>query len=1028
MKKKVFAILSLILAAVMLSSCLVIPEVPSETVSTDESGAVSGASDSGDVSQPADASEAVIIIENETVVSVGKSYDMTKDPDSKYPDPGNTKLTDGVYADSPTYSDEHYAGFPQANAASVRITLNMENDYQQIYKFGISYLASTDAGLGPIGACRVFYSMDGEKWSRTNFFIRPAYEEGVAQTAWRTLDKPVDAKFIRFDIKGEKGWLFLDELIVISNIKGSTVSSDYLTLLHQAYTSNSVKPEDLKTGEEDASRETYAPYQITNGARYTASYEAGPRYPDNDDLLTDGEPVGRAANSGAFAGYPGGEALNIDVFLNEAVSGICDFSLAMCQQQSLKYMLPYYVDFYVSMDGKSYDHVGRIFAPDNPAVTNYSFTLHTEKTYSALWIRYALPKTDSKMFLIEEAYAAAYIPDPNTPLYPPVVIDQTDEPENWPSPNKKTVNLAAGLPYQLESYEALYYAKESNDNTTADAGVLTDGKYSPNTVYNNGYWNRTRNGSGRNVYFDFGYVSSVSSFKLNFLSYPSYGIQLPTQCGFRVSMNGKEWYDIGYVSISQQSAGMFPVEYKLKKPVLARFVQISFPVAPHTYCDEIEIYGAKAAVSGAKRPEEFEDAGKANEYLAPDPAILKGSHDTVLIYHNIVDGNENFFLPYVAYLNADGEISDTMFDSYLFLPSTAGLPSGGRAYESEKEPNVWSDWMFLYNDIFKEGKNLDALNKTVGLVKETLGLDTDYKVNVIFTLMYLNPGAKFGDCDGDGEAENLSTLQGRLKVVDHAMKMYVDKFSEMNYEHLALAGFYWFHEAADFEKDASTISGCADLAHKYGTQLCWIPYFKASSYNLWSEMGFDSAVMQPNYVFKDTVPYSQLISAAKLIKNYGLGIEIEIAANALNNPIYTKRYLEYLGHGIEAGYMKDCIHMYYQEGNVFSRASKSKNPLERLIYDATYQFIKGTLTGPAQPDDFRIDVTKGYSTGKICEIVAVGSAELLTSASHGAVGLSPNGNYVYVPYSGFKGEDSFTFRVNNGVGWTEPIKVTFSVG
>ncbi|MBP5230686.1 MAG: discoidin domain-containing protein, partial [Clostridia bacterium] len=539
MRKLLPSLLAVLLAVSLLTSCLTIPEIPS---SEDPSDAVSGEpepSGSEDVSssESQEESQTEVLIEYETIVSVGKSYDMTKEPDDKYPDPGHAKLTDGLYADSASYTDEHYAGF-QVSAASVRITLDMEEDGNQLYKFGISYLSTNDAGLGPIGACRVFYSLDGEKWTRTNFFIRPTYEEGTKQTAWLTLDTPVNARFVRFDIKGEKGWLFMDELIVVANVKGSSASSNYQTVLRQSYTAASVDPDGLAPGTGKADRVTFTPYQVTNGARYTTSYDSSERYPDKDDLLTDGEDMGRGISSGEYAGYEGGEELNIDVFLNDPVDGICDFALSMYQQSSLGYRLPYYVDFSVSDDGKTYSRVGRVFAPDDPSVTNFIFTLRTESTYSALWIRYSLPKTDSKLFLIEEAYAAAYIPNPNEPLYPEVVIEPTEEPENWPSQNKKTVNLAAGLSYQIEAFETLYAQDETQHNTLASAGVLTDGVYSQNTVYDNGCWNRIRHGSGRNVYFDFGYVSSITGFKANYLNYPSYGIYAASQTTFCVSMNG----------------------------------------------------------------------------------------------------------------------------------------------------------------------------------------------------------------------------------------------------------------------------------------------------------------------------------------------------------------------------------------------------------------------------------------------------------------------------------------------------------
>ena len=134
MKKQLVILLSLMLAAAVLASCLVIPGENSSTETQPEASAASGTeseADPGSGASEAEQSQTEVLIEYETVVSVGKSYEMTKEPDDKYPDPGHAKLTDGLYSDSASYTDEHYAGF-QASNSSVRITLDMGEDYKQI--------------------------------------------------------------------------------------------------------------------------------------------------------------------------------------------------------------------------------------------------------------------------------------------------------------------------------------------------------------------------------------------------------------------------------------------------------------------------------------------------------------------------------------------------------------------------------------------------------------------------------------------------------------------------------------------------------------------------------------------------------------------------------------------------------------------------------------------------------------------------------------------------------------------------------
>lgn len=968
-----------------------------------------------------------IAIEHETIVSIGKQYQKTKEADDKYPDSYNMELCNGVYADDASYTDTKYAGFV-CSGISLRFTFDMGDDYKQLYKFGISYLSSYEAGLGPISMSRIFYSMDGEKWERTGFFTRPNYEDNTQQIAWLVLDQPVDAKYVRFDIKGEKGWLFLDELIIISNTEGSSASMTYLQQLKDNYNTGRLQENAVTVGSEDALRDGLVPICVTEGARYRKSSDAVENFSDDDDLLTDGEDTGKEMESGAYAGFIGKEDLNIDINLNKAVEGICDFELHMYQHQVLQYLLPYYVDFYISDDGKNFTFIGRVFAPSDLNVTNYVFSLHTAKAYTAKWVRFSLPKSESELYLIEEAYAAKYGKKSSESLYGDVVIN-TEGSTPWSKPSSKIINLVSGLPYQIDSGSFLSYEKEIDHNTLPSAGLLTDGIYSPNTSFDNGYWNKTRNGINRNIYFDLEHVCTITGFKARFLQEKSAGISIPEVTTIYLSTDGKDWYDAKSIYSTEYPSAFYNLEYNFATPILARYIRIMFSVAPHTYCDEIEIFGSRSEESKAIMPDQLGYSKKAGDYMAPDASVLGGVHDLVLIYHNAVETSEDFFLPYVAYLDKDGNILDTMFDGFLFLPSTGNLPSGGYPYDSSEKPNKWSDWKYLYNLTFEEGKGFDALNKTTAKVKEALNLPDDFKVKVYATIMYPSADAKnFGDCDDDGTAEDMTLLADRLKVISTYMDMYLNTFAEKNYDNLELDGFYWFHEAAHYNKDYEMISGAAQIAKERGTQTFWIPYFKASGYNMWDQYEFATACMQPNYVFNSSVPYSQLEDAAKLIKDGGMGIEIEINTKALSNSNYFKRYMSYLGYGITAGYMKDCIHMYYQETEAFNKACYSSGIHTRLVYDSTYQFIKGTLTAPETLAPISISGSKNsLIEGKLFDGEDLLFAELVRSAEHGCISVSPNGTYMYIPNEGFTGTDSFTFRYSNCIASSEETTVTITV-
>lgn len=993
--------------------------------------------ESGEPSDDVSGGEAVAI-EHETIVSVGKSYTTSIAADSKYEDTFGTELCDGVYTDvGSSYADAKFSGFAVSNS-NVDVTFDMGEDYRQLYKFGVSFLNTTEAGIGGLGLSRVYFTDDLEgKWTRGPLFRIEPDQQSEVQMAWATLDEPIDARYVRFSLKGTAAWLFLDELVIISNTEGSSLTANYLTQLNAAYSENRLSADDLLAGSVDVSRDDTL-VSATKEKSYTVSRTAGTLFPDESgNLLTDGAEAGATYESGAFVGYDGGEELTVDIPLGDAVEGLSDFSLSMFQQANLRYMLPYYVDFYISADGDSYDRIGRVYAPNDLEVTNFTFSLHFRKGFTAKAVRFVLAETDTACFLIEEADASYHGEDKTQYLYPPLELPEVTEPTYWPNPSSAVTNLALGLPYQIVSGTQLSYAEEIDHNTLADAGVLTDGQYSPDLTFNNGCWNRTRNGGSRSIYFDLGANSSITGFKINYLQYRPYAIVAPSTTNLYLSEDGLSWYSVGIAVCSPQSdTESISTELTLETPFEARFACVSFSNNPHSYADEIEIYGSQAITGETKK---LSDSGlmpsESNRYMAPSDDILGGVTDMALIYYGTEDLNEDFFLPYVAYLDADGNIKDTLFDGFLFLPSPSGkLPSGGLAHEGEqalKSPTKLVDWQYQLDENFKEGQHFDALNKAAAKVKEALSLPSDYKFKVYPTIMYPHVTATdFGDIDGDGVSEDFSKLEDRVKAISVYMQMYIDRFAEAGFENLSLNGFYWFAEAVAYEaNDTQTLPAVAKAAKEKGTQIFWIPYYVAKGYSTWSSYGFAAAYMQPNYVFNLSRPTSQLYTAAALIRNLGMGIELEVNDQAVSQLPYYRRYMRYLGYGAEAGYMTESIHAFYQSVTVIYDACYSGTEMGRSLYDATYGFIKGTLAPPEKLPDVSETCKAGETLhGELlADVEGINMAELTLSAENGSVTLDPDGGYWYVPNEGFTGTDSFTFRYSDYLLWSEETTVTVTV-
>lgn len=1015
MKKFASALLAILLLLLCFASCA------KQGETTDNS--------STDASDETSEGEVITGEKYETIVSIGKSYTTSYEAGENYPDTYGTELCDGIYVSGGvTYTDARLSGWASSNG-HLNVTFDMGEDSKRLYKFGVSYYSTHNLGIGPISNGRIYVSDDGEKWTRTTNFVIPEYEDETMQQAWVTLETPVDARYVRFYLQASSAWLFLDELTVIADVPGSAFQTGYLEQLEAAYGGEHLSASDLKAGGANISRDLES-VNAAVGRPYTTSRKPSAAFPDEDNLLTDGGATGASYENGAFVGFDGGEALTIDVNLGKTFANLSDFTVSMYQQSGLRQMLPYYVDFYISEDGKTYERIGRVYAPSDLTVTNYTFGLHFAKGFSAKAVRFELAETESNLFLVEEIGVCYYGESTSNPLYPALELPEVTETLYWPNPSADVINLAAGLPYQITSGTKLEYSAEIDANTLASAGVLTDGKYSPNLSFDNGFWNRTRGGGMRSVYLDLGYNSSITGFKINYLQYRPYAIIAPPITYLYLSEDGVTWYSAGFAICPEATdTDIVSAELLLDAPVEARFARINFSVAPHTYADEIELYGTQKIHSGTRKLSELEGKYPAvsNQYMAPSEDILEGVSDLALLYCTSVTWDEEHMLPYIAYLDQDGKILDTMFDGLLFLPS-GGVPSGGQ------DLTPMGEWLYQLEKDFGEGVNFDAAERLTGRVKKELNLPDDYKVKVYTTILYPEKSVKdFGDIDGDGVSEDFSKMEDRIKAISCFMDMYLERFAAAGYENITLGGFYWFEEDITYQDDVNDsilLSSIAKEADAKGTQIFWIPYYSANGFYNWNSFGFSTACMQPNYVFKQTTPISQLYQAAEFIKTLGIGIELELEATSLSQQEFYRRYMRYLGHGIEAGYMKDCIHMYYQGHDVFYHACYGETEMARNVYDTTYGFIKGTLTAPERIKDFSVSCEAGkYAQGNLLESVGgLNIAELTLSAEHGSVSVDENGGYVYVPYEGFTGTDTFMFRYSNYLTWSEEITVTVQVG
>ncbi|PKM62455.1 MAG: hypothetical protein CVU97_05210 [Firmicutes bacterium HGW-Firmicutes-21] len=978
-------------------------------------------------------------IQYSTVVSIGKSYTPSVKADDKYEDTYGTELTDGIFAegDSVSYSDARLSGYN----ASFNVIIDLENDSSRLYKFEISYLSVNTAGIAPMSSCSIYVSDDGKTWVRAGITIKPSYIEGTTQQAVLELETPIDARYVRFDITKASAWVFLDEITITADVEGTSAAFEYISLLNEAYEKDNLTHSErlsaLSNVLGDSIDRTKPRILLSKGRSYVTSYEADTSTHINDGKkLTDGSDIGSSYENDVWVGFKGGKKLDITVTLSEERSDLADFALSMFSRPLTGIVMPLYVDVSVSSDNQNFTLVGRVYSASNQNQSNYTYALNLPQGVKGRYVRFSLAETESQWFLIEEAAVYIYS-DENigkiVPFYPPVVFPEVGSKTYWPSSSSnynKNINLIAGRSYQISSGMILDKSVAEQTNHPATTPLLTDGKKTTSTQYDNGIWFKTHRGASRSIYFDLQHSSTITGYKINFLKYTSAAINLPSTLNLHVSDDGINWYLASTSVVPDTTAvGISVVSGTLDRAVQARFVRFSFDVSVHVYLDEIELFGTKYVSPSTLSPNELGVRAQVRDtMLAPSEDLLGGVKDLMLAYHNSPTAKltKDVLLSYVAYLDTDKKIKDTMFDGFLFLPSTAALPSGGKAYSG----SIKSDWDHILNSAFTENINIDALNKAVAEVKTALN-KPDYKVKIYYTLLHTtNTVTNFGDVDGDGISENFAKLEDRLKALEWYMDEFLKRFNQGNYTNLEFAGFYWFHETVGKDTDdKSTIQGTSKLVHDRDTQFFWIPYWNANGVFHWPAYGFDAVCLQPNYAFNENSTRQRIADAAELIKYYNMAIEIEISSSALNNNIYFERYMDYLKGGVYYGYMTESIHMYYQGIYDFYSASISTNKRTRLIYDYTYQFVKGTLNiYPDKLDDISITASKDkIYEGRLFDADELTLVKVSVSAQNGTVSVNTDGSFRYYPNKGFTGTDTFTFSISNYLDWSEDTKVTITV-
>lgn len=623
----------------------------------------------------------------------------------------------------------------------------------------------------------------------------------------------------------------------------------------------------------------------------------------------------------------------------------------------------------------------------------------------------------------------------------------------------KDNNLILGKTAIIKTGEPVKYSYGLSGNDSEEPTLLTDGKYSPNTQFSNGSFHKFYRGATREIIFELDEMSAITGFSASFLVNNDAGIYLPRFCDLYVSENGED-YMLAYslndpTKISNVALRMDKYEMIDGARYKAKYVKFVFDVLVNVFCDELEVYGEEPNGTELPFSKDIEQSSKA-EY----DKGFEGLRDLVLIHcgydydkaNNIkyesayVNATEDMLLPYVAYLDKTQKITDTMFDSVLFISLQGLCPSGGKLYYQRGSYNTMEDWITFSESIFSETYNMGALDKVVAKVKKELDLP-NYKFKVVVSLpyAYVNNTKAFGDINGDGVTEYIKNLDDKKAVYEWYTSYILETFNKKGYENLEFGGFYWLHESISYFEnggDVEIVKEVSKICKAKSTKLLWIPFYLAAGYEEWKELGFDTAYMQPNYITLDYAKEEMLGEFAETVRKHNLAVEMEIRWDAGNPsaPNFNRdveKYRAYLKYGAMTGYMTESAHAYYQNAGpgTFYTASRSTNQTLRSLYDDTYKFIKGTygIESPViRSEDGSTE--KGVRYYGDIKILDKGNANTNLKfvfdkeAENGVVKISSrSGSFSYTPNDDFVGVDSFTVRAFDGVKYSEPVTINITV-
>lgn len=447
---------------------------------------------------------------------------------------------------------------------------------------------------------------------------------------------------------------------------------------------------------------------------------------------------------------------------------------------------------------------------------------------------------------------------------------------------------------------------------------------------------------GRTLSVDLGQPKPISQISLEFRQDSKMGVYLPPYLDVHISNNGKSWSRLGRLhhavpasepQINRNFSLIFP-------EVSARYVKIDFPVDVWTFARHLVIAGPASAEG-----QPFALAHQANSAPTGKPFLqIPGMEDILLVYTGALEEKGRWsasdFSPVVAY-SKGGVVEEKMFDTVLFLPYA-------------QVPTTKEGWSSYAADLFAKDIQLDALNQAAGKLQGEFG--PDYKEKVILTLPYPDPKQEnFGAIEEGGSSLSFSAekvgsqlaLQNRIRAIHWFHQLLKTKWGEAQFEHLELAGIYWYKETIDptISEDVALVKNSAAIVHEGGLPFFWIPYYGSVGYDQWKEYGFDYAIIQPNYYANQAPPVERMNNVHDAAQKSNMAIEIELDEKVTWSRYYYDLFYKQLDKGHELGLDGAMTNAYYAGAKTMVLLAGSEVPEARKLYDDLYKWISGQYEG-----------------------------------------------------------------------------------